>query len=591
MPRPATRAAPPELALGAALVLLVFAAFAPALAGGFVYDDHALLGPESVVRGPLWRIWFTADAWDYWPLTWSVLWLEWRVFGDSAAGYHAINVALDAAAALLLWRVLLRARVPGAWVGAALFAVHPVAVESVAWVSELKNVLSGVLLFGSALAWLHARDGGERGRTLRAASLGLFALALLAKTSVVAFPLAVLGAEWALGAPLDQRTLRRLAPFAVLSLVAGAGTLLFQHGNAMSTATVVPRGALARLADAGYALGDYVQRAFFPWGVAVTYPEAPPREAVAYLVRAAGGVAVIGGLVSGRARALGPLRLALGWHLLLVLPVLGLVDMAYRQIAPVANHLQYLALPGATALWGWGLARLGGRAGERLAAVAAAALVLGAGTWTFQRSRAYASDLALWARAAAEAPDALFAAWMYSDQLGEAGRVREAYEVLERVARDATSPETRLRARALWLAQRRRAPEAVVAHREAEALRPSPEFGQELGLILLRAGEPALAGDVLAPVASAYPRVAPPAFWLAMARLEAGDPRAAEGGLRAALERSPGDALLEDGLAIVLLRSGRAAEARARLAAAPTREPVEVRLARLEAEGWAPRAR
>ncbi|MFO0581410.1 MAG: tetratricopeptide repeat protein [Anaeromyxobacter sp.] len=587
MRRPAIAAAPPDRLLGAALALLALAAFAPALAGGFVYDDHALLGPASVVRGPLWRIWFSADAWDYWPLTWSVLWLEWRVFGESPAGYHAVNVALHAATAVLLWRVLVRARAPGAWLGAALFAVHPVAVESVAWVSELKNVLSGALLLGAALAWLRGREDGEGNGAARGLALGCFALALLAKTSVVGFPLALAGAEWALGGRLDRRLLARLAPFAALALAAGAGTITFQHGNAMSAATVVPRGALERLADAAYALGDYVQRAFLPWGIAVTYPEAPPRAELAYLGRAAAGCAVVAVVLAGSARVLRPLRLALGWHALLVLPVLGLVDMAYRQIAPVANHLQYLALPGATALWGWGLARLRGRAGARAAAVAAALLVLGWAGWTFERSRAYRSDLALWARAAAEAPDALFAVWMYSDQLGGAGQVREAFEVLERAARSASSPETRLRARALSLAQRRRGAEAVSAHREAERLRTSPEFAQELGVILLRAGAPALAAEVLAPVALAYPRVGPPSFWLAMATLETGDVRSAEALLRAALERAPRAALLEDGLALVLLASGRGDEARARLLAAPTAEPVDARFSRLAAEGWA----
>ena len=148
----------PPVWQGGLIVLLVFLAYLPALRGGFVWDDDSwttriigLLRNTSGLR----LIWFQPTALQqYYPLTGTTFWLDYQLWQFWTTPYHVENVLLHALAALLFWRLLLRLRVPGAWLASALFALHPVMVESVAWITERKNVLSLVFYLGALLAYL-----------------------------------------------------------------------------------------------------------------------------------------------------------------------------------------------------------------------------------------------------------------------------------------------------------------------------------------------------------------------------------------------------------------------------------------------------
>jgi hypothetical protein len=173
---------------GAVLVLAGLWIYSPAYHGDWLWDDDQLLTANPVVQSGslrgLAKLWFNPDGADFFPLSYTALWAQWPFFKLASTGYHVTSILLHIAAALLLWTLFARMRIPGAWFAALLFAIHPICVESVAWVSETKNTLSLPLFLLSCLCWVaqdDERDEGRRGR-LYALSILFFLLAMLAKT-------------------------------------------------------------------------------------------------------------------------------------------------------------------------------------------------------------------------------------------------------------------------------------------------------------------------------------------------------------------------------------------------------------------------
>jgi tetratricopeptide (TPR) repeat protein len=187
-----------NLFLGVLLFFLAVLIYIPVFNAGFIWDDDQLLTANMQVRNPqAWEgfksLWLQGTA-DYFPLTSSTLWLEWRLWGMNAGGYHITNVLLHAITSVLTWQTLKRLRVPGAWIAAAIFAVHPVCVESVAWISERKNTISQIFFL---LSIIHYVRFEEKGRVWRyVAAVLCFTLSLLAKTSVVMLPFILLLLAW-----------------------------------------------------------------------------------------------------------------------------------------------------------------------------------------------------------------------------------------------------------------------------------------------------------------------------------------------------------------------------------------------------------
>ena len=184
--------------IAAVIVLATLAAYVPAIRGGWVWDDdiHVTRNRNLQDLAGLTRIWLTTSATpQYYPLTHTTFWIERHLYGLDPLGYHLDNVLLHAASAILLALVLETLGVPGAWLAAAVFALHPVHVESVAWITERKNALSGLLYLGSALVFLrHFAGGGDRDRTRYgppAAAVALFVAGLLAKTVIATLPVAL----------------------------------------------------------------------------------------------------------------------------------------------------------------------------------------------------------------------------------------------------------------------------------------------------------------------------------------------------------------------------------------------------------------
>src|SRR5256886_12674553 len=178
------------VAAAAIIVGAVLLVYLPALRAGFVWDDEQLITSNPLLRtfSGLIEIWSGGRTADYFPITNTAFWIEHHLFGDNPLGYHTLNILLQAADAGLVWLGLRRLQISGAWVARTIFGIPPVHVESVAWISELKNVLAMFFTFLSILCFVEI-DEKPRSRTWYILSLIFFALALLSKTQVVFMPM------------------------------------------------------------------------------------------------------------------------------------------------------------------------------------------------------------------------------------------------------------------------------------------------------------------------------------------------------------------------------------------------------------------
>ena len=375
---------PAFLALG----LLVVVSYLPAMLwGGFVWDDRIITNSKSVqeVSG-LWQIWFAPSAigeeGHYWPLVYTTFWLEHKLWGYAPAGYHVVNVLLHLANALLLWHVMRRLAVSGAWMVAAVFAVHPLHVESVAWVIERKDVLSGLFYLTAVLAWMRFVEQPNSRRY--AWSLSLYAAALLSKSIAITLPAAFLIWHWWKQGRVTSVDLLRIVPFCVVGLVITVGDLsLYQSVEPLSLGYSLTERTLI----AARALWFYAGKLLWPTNLAVIYPLWDIRVADplawGYIIAAVALVAALWRFRHQLGR--GPLAGALFFAVTL-LPVLGFVDYGYMQYAFVADRFQYLAGIGVMAVVigavAYGVRRLSGLWQKGVLGVVAVALVLlGLLTW------------------------------------------------------------------------------------------------------------------------------------------------------------------------------------------------------------------
>ena len=370
------------------LGLLVIVSYLPAMLwGGFVWDDNLCIKVDPVreVSG-LQQIWFSPSAIEeedhYWPLVYTTFWLEHKLWGFDPTGYHIVNVLLHLANTLLLWHLLRRLAVPGAWMVAAVFAVHPLHVESVAWAIERKDVLSGLFYLAAVLAWMRFVE--QPNPRWYVWSLVLYAAGLLSKSIVVTLPAVLLIWHWWKQGRVTSTNLLRLVPFCVVGLVITVGDLSFYRSGA---STSFDYSLTERILIAARALWFYAGKLLWPSELAVIYPRWDIRVADplawGYLVAA---VALVAALWHFRRQlGRGPLAGALFFAVTLS-PVLGFVDYGYMNYAFVADRFQYLAGIGVMAVVisaaAYGVRRLSGLWQKGALGVAAVVIVvLGLLTW------------------------------------------------------------------------------------------------------------------------------------------------------------------------------------------------------------------
>lgn len=415
--------------LGLALGLATVFAYGPALRAGFIWND-----PDYVTRPALrsleglWRIWTEVGATEqYYPLLHSFFWLQHQLWGDAPAGYHLANVLLHWGSACLFALLLRRLAVPGAWLAGAVFALHPVTVESVAWVAEQKNTLSLFFFLAAALLYLRYETARSAGR-YAAASL-MYGCALLSKSLTATLPAALLVLAWWRTGRLDwRRDARPLVPWFAVGAAVGLFTAWVERAHVGAEGGAFELGFAQRVLVAGRAVWFYLGTLAWPADLIFIYPSWKPDPAVwwQWLFPAA-VVAALAGFWVWRGRSRAPLAAALLFGGTLF-PVLGFFNLYGFAYSYVADHWQYLPCLAPIALTTAGAARLS--AGWHSAARIGAALVLlgTLATLTWRQSRLYHDLETLYRGTLARNP----ACWMAHNNLGslllESGRTQEAIE-------------------------------------------------------------------------------------------------------------------------------------------------------------------
>ncbi len=329
-------------------VLLVYQ---PAWHGGFIWDDDAhVTKPELRSWQGLYRIWFDVRATtQYYPLLHSAFWIEHRLWGDATLGYHLVNLLLHAAAAVMVALILRRLAVPGAYLAAAIFALHPVHVESVAWITEQKNTLSAVFYLGAMLVYLHFDQ--TRKIALYWWALGLFLLAILSKTVTATLPGALLVIFWWQRGRLSWK--RDVLPLTPLFLLGAGGGMVTAWWELQVNHCVGPEfqfTPVERLLIASRAVWFHLWKLCWPTKLTFFYPRWQIDSGAwwQYLFPL-GLTALLVGLWSIRRRTRAPLAALLFFGGTLF-PVLGFFNLYTFRYSLIANHYQYLASLGAITL-------------------------------------------------------------------------------------------------------------------------------------------------------------------------------------------------------------------------------------------------
>ncbi len=352
----------PSTAAGILLILgIIVLAYIPALKAGFVWDDDTTL-TNNIVFQPngLYRSWFTTEQFNYWPITWTSYWFEHFLWKENPTGYHATNILIHALCTLMLWRILVRLKIPMALPMTLIFAVHPVNVESVAWIAQRKTILAMLFFLSSLAAYLKFDRTNKR--QWYWSSIGLFVLAVLSKGTVVALPVVILMCVWWLRSSIKRLDVVRSLPFFVIAAVSSALEIWFQYNKAIATDIVRIDSLAARIAGAGTAVGFYIYKALIPVHLAFIYPrwQIDPAKWYSWIPDIA-LLAVFG--ISWRYRRNWgrPVLFALGYFIVMLVPILGFFNTYFMRYSLVADHYQYAAIIGVIALATAGGARLASR--------------------------------------------------------------------------------------------------------------------------------------------------------------------------------------------------------------------------------------
>jgi protein O-mannosyl-transferase len=538
--------------------------------GGFLWDDDAYIINNELLTAPNgWqRIWFSLDSpSQYFPLTYSTFRIEHALWGLNTTGYHWVNLLLHVANALLVWAVLARLKVPGSWLAAAIFALHPVQVESVAWITERKNVLMGFFFFLTLLAWLAFVDERTRRRWIfYGLALIFYVLALSAKATACTLPAALLLILWLQKKPITMRRLMQIVPFVLLGVGMGLLAIWWERHHQGTNLALFPfLGPIERILVASRAVWFYLSKIFWPSNLTFIYPRwnISTGDLLDYIWLLAGVAACVA--IYFLRRYVGrSVEVAAAFFVATLSPMLGFIMLFTFRYTFVADHYQYLACVGPIALASAGIVSLSDKFTQYRAAIVSAALLVVATLWTltWRQAATYADIETLWRTTLAKNPEC----WMAHTNLGlvlfEKGKIDDSiahYRSALQMQPDWWDAEYNL---GTALSAKGQVDEAILHCEKAVFMRPTdPDAQVSFGNLLLQKGRIDEAIAHYQQAITVRPDHFLARYGLGHALLEKGDLDSAIQVYRSALLLRPLDADCHTTLAIALEEKGNPAEA------------------------------
>jgi tetratricopeptide (TPR) repeat protein len=556
----------PRKAAAVSILLLTSAVYSPSLWCGFIWDDNAhVTRPELRSFGGLYHIWFDVGATQqYYPLLHTAFWIEQKLWGEQAWAYHLTNVLQHAVAACLVYLILQKLQIPGAYLAATLFALHPVQVESVAWITEQKNTLSAVFYLGAMLAYLNFDE--RRQLKFYAVAMLLFVLGLLTKTVTASLPAALLEIFWWQRGRLSWRSdVRPLLPWFVLGAGAGLFTALVERNLVGAAGAGYELTLIQRSLLAGRVIWFYLGNLIWPSNLLFIYPRwnVDPSIWWQWLFPAA-AVAVLVGLWLIRHQYRGPLACWL-FFIGTLFPVLGFFNVFPFIYSFVADHFQYLASLGMIVLIAAGVTLLLDRLNQparRIAVTLCTAVVAILAVLTWRQIQVYANSITLFENTLQNNPDS----WMAHNNLGfelmNQGDLTQAIQHFQDSLKLNPNNPAALVNMGLAAEKSGQVPQAIRWYKAAISNQANYFLAHYyLGHALLMSGHPEEASVPLSTAIQLRPDYAPSYFDLATVMAQLGKDEAAIAQLTMALKLQPERPDAQHNLAFLLAATGQTAEA------------------------------
>jgi protein O-mannosyl-transferase len=436
----------------AALIAIVILTYLPSFGNQFIWDDNDYVTDNTTLKsiGGLRDIWFQPSSTpQYYPVVFTSFWIEYQLWGSNALGYHVVNVLIHALNAVLVFSLLSRLKIPGAWIAAAFFGIHPVHVESVAWITERKNLVSGAFYLFAALVYLPLIENHPKRlkhfHIRYWLSFFLFVAALLSKSVTASLPAAILLIQFWLQAKLTFRDLLRLTPFFVAGSVAGIHTAWLEITKVGANVPDLDWTFLERLQIAGRVPWFYLGKLLIPQPLCFIYPRWAVDVARPELwCGTVASVSLIIGLYGFRHRiGIGPLLATLYFGGTLF-PVLGFARVYPMRFSIVADHFQYLASLGPIALFGAFVVFCLRRFPEKrmlLDFFVVPTLVLACVLLSWLQQFDYENESVLWANTYRKNPDCYLALVKLGTQVWSQGDLIQADDLLRRAVKLAPNYE------------------------------------------------------------------------------------------------------------------------------------------------------